>query len=185
MAAHSEGARKSRLRADRSGSLDDSVSSDEETAELFGGRHDHNDDDDSESVKSPSITRDNGKSNKRKGKKDKKNGKNGKNDKDDNDNSDNDDNDDEEDDANPLLDLLPDWLRPCKLLERQFNDNIDCEFQVVVPLLVEREITFSIDYTDEICDPIGGLICVTPGFFGGFDFDDLIVSSGFGFYDIR
>ncbi len=103
-----------------------------------------------------------------------------------NDDDEDDDGDDDDDSDDGLLSLLPDWfdyLRPCKLLAEQFFDSINCEVMLLVPLLIERQIKFEI-YTDEICDPLTGRICATPGFEGIIDFDDRWVSSNIFYEDI-
>lgn len=96
------------------------------------------------------------------------------------------DDDDDDDSGDGLLDLLPAWfdlLRPCKLLENQFDGAINCEVMLLIPLLIERQIKFEI-YTEEVCGGLTQSICTTPGFEGIIDFDDRWVSSNIFFEDI-
>jgi hypothetical protein len=78
-----------------------------------------------------------------------------------------------------------DFLQPCKYLEEQFDNAVECQIDFLQPFLSERQIKFRVFTVEPVCAIGDDLVCVKPGFEGTIDFDNHIVSETISFLDVR
>ena len=79
-----------------------------------------------------------------------------------------------------------DWIRPCHLLQKQFDTSMKCEIDLTTPYLSEPQIHFEVASAEELCAlSETSEVCTRPIYRGTMDYDDVVQSTGVIFEGVR